>query len=82
MHGTLAGMVYDGRTTARNPEIRTYARWEFGSGAEAWIVAGIPRRDHPAGTDGLRSRLRRWLRATRTLRAATAVARIEGRRHP
>jgi len=67
MDATMNGMTTVNGSLAWTPDLRDYARWEYGRDAEAWLYsnarrAAAPRRRRP----GLKARVRALLRATRS----------------
>jgi len=74
MYANLAAMT----AVAWNPDLRDYARWEYGTeDAAVWLLAstrkGRKARRRFAG-------LRAWIRTLRSLPATSTVARLENRR--
>lgn len=70
MHANLAAMA----AVAWNPDIRDFARWEYGTeDAVRWILA-----EQRRGRRARRRRigLRAWLRSLRILPATATVARL------
>ncbi len=74
MHANLAAMA----AVAWNPDLRDYARWEYGTEEAArWLLANAKtarraRRRFPG--------LRAWVRSLRILPATSMVSRLDGRR--
>jgi hypothetical protein len=73
MYANLAAMA----AVAWTPDLRDYARWEYGTeDAALWLAASARKGRHARRRSG---GLRAWLRSLRILPATSTVARLENR---